>query len=136
MAKSSNKGFARKDRVNEQIRREVAELIRTELKDPRVGMVSLTDVEVTPDYAHAKVFFTTLAGDDALAEVTVGLSKAAGFLRRELGRRIRIHTIPELHFVHDQSLQRGSSLSQLIDQAVSSQADDAEGEDGGEATDK
>jgi ribosome-binding factor A len=132
MAKSSNKGFARKDRVNEQIRRELAELIRTELKDPRVGMVSLTDVEVTPDYAHAKVFFTTLAGDEALAEVVVGLSKAAGFLRRELGRRIRIHTIPELHFVHDQSLQRGSSLSQLIDQAVSSHADDAEGDEAAE----
>lgn len=125
----SNKSFSRKDRVNEQIRRELAELIRTELKDPRVGMVSLTDVEITADYAHAKVFFTTLADDAALAEVEVGLSKAAGFLRRELGRRIRIHTIPELHFVHDISLLRGSSLSQLIDQAVSAKADDADGDD-------
>ena len=64
----ANKSFSRKDRVNEQIRRELAELIRTELKDPRVGMVSLTDVEVTPDYAHAKVFFTTLAASEQLAE--------------------------------------------------------------------
>lgn len=111
------KSFSRKDRVNEQIRRELAELIRSELKDPRVGMISLTEVEVTPDYAHAKVFFSTLAGDDKIAEVQQGLKKSASFLRRELGRRIRIHTIPELHFVHDTSLERGADLSKLIDEA-------------------
>ena len=111
------KSFSRKDRVNEQIRRELAELIRSELKDPRVGMVSLTEVEVTPDYAHAKVFFSTLAGEDKIGEVQQGLKKAAGFLRRELGRRIRLHTIPELHFVHDTSLERGADLSALIDEA-------------------
>ena len=113
-----NKGFARKDRVNEQIRRELAELLRTEVKDPRVGMVSLTDVEVTPDYAHAKVFFTTLADSSRLPEVLAGLAKASGFLRRELGRRVRIHTTPQLHFVYDASLERGASLSRLIDQAA------------------
>lgn len=113
-----NKGFARKDRVNEQIRRELAELLRTEVKDPRVGMVSLTDVEVTPDYAHAKVFFTTLADSSRLPEVAAGLAKASGFLRRELGRRVRIHTTPQLHFVYDASLERGASLSRLIDQAA------------------
>lgn len=113
-----NKGFARKDRVNEQIRRELAELLRTEVKDPRVGMVSLTDVEVTPDYAHAKVFFTTLADSSRLPEVELGLAKASGFLRRELGRRVRIHTTPQLHFVYDASLERGASLSRLIDQAA------------------
>ncbi|HEX5802264.1 MAG TPA: 30S ribosome-binding factor RbfA [Azospira sp.] len=111
-------GFSRKDRVNEQIRRELAELIRTELKDPRVGMISLTEVVVTPDYAHAKVFFSTLvAGDDKLQEIMHGLKQASGFLRRELGRRIRIHTTPELHFVHDMSLERGADLSRLIDEA-------------------
>lgn len=113
-----NKGFARKDRVNEQVRRELAELLRTEVKDPRVGMVSLTDVEVTPDYAHAKVFFTTLADSSRLPEVEAGLAKASGFLRRELGRRVRIHTTPQLHFVYDASLERGASLSRLIDQAA------------------
>lgn len=115
---ANSKGFSRKDRVTEQIRRELAELIRTELKDPRVGMISLTDVELTADYAHAKVFFSTLAGGDNLAEVQIGLQKAAGFLRRELGKRISIHMTPQLHFVFDQSLERGASLSQLIDQAV------------------
>lgn len=112
-----NKGYSRKDRVSEQIRRELADLIRTELKDPRVGMVSLTDVEVTADYAHAKVFFSTLAGGDNLPSVLTGLQKASGFLRRELGKRISIHMTPQLHFVFDQSLERGADLSKLIDEA-------------------
>ena len=110
------KGFQRSDRVAEQVRRDLADLIRVELKDPRVGMISLTAVELTPDYAHAKVFFTTLDSEH-LAEIQVGLKRAAGFLRRELGRRIHIHTLPELHFVYDNSLERGASMSQLIDQA-------------------
>ena len=113
-----NKGFSRKDRVSEQIRRELAELIRTELKDPRVGMVSITDVEVTADYAHAKVFFSTLAGKDQLPEVKTGLQRASGFLRRELGKRISIHMTPQLSFVFDQSLERGADLSKLIQEAV------------------
>ena len=110
-------GFSRKDRVNEQIRRELAELIRAEVKDPRVGMVSITEVEVTPDYAHARVYFSTLAGEDKIADVQLGLQKASGFLRRELGRRVRIHTTPQLHFIHDTSLERGADLSRLIDEA-------------------
>jgi ribosome-binding factor A len=110
------KGFQRSDRVAEQVRRDLADLIRTELKDPRVGMISLTAVELTPDYAHAKVFFATL-NDEHLEEVERGLKRAAGFLRRELGRRIHIHTLPELHFVYDNSIAHGASMSLLIEQA-------------------
>ncbi|WP_428827754.1 30S ribosome-binding factor RbfA [Azonexus sp. IMCC34842] len=110
------KGFQRSDRVAEQVRRDLADLIRTELKDPRVGMISLTAVELTPDYAHAKVFFATL-NDEHLEEVERGLKRAAGFLRRELGRRIHIHTLPELHFVYDNSIVHGASMSLLIEQA-------------------
>ncbi|MCB4358102.1 30S ribosome-binding factor RbfA [Quatrionicoccus australiensis] len=110
------KGFQRSDRVAEQVRRDLADLIRTELKDPRVGMVSLTAVELTPDYAHAKVFFATL-NDEHLDEVMQGLKRASGFLRRELGRRIHIHTLPELHFVYDNSIQHGASMSALIERA-------------------
>ncbi|MDR0529473.1 MAG: 30S ribosome-binding factor RbfA [Zoogloeaceae bacterium] len=111
------KNFSRADRVAEQIRRDLAEIIREELKDPRVGMLSLTAVELTPDYAYAKVFFSTL--DVAhLTETERGLSRAAGFLRRELGRRIHIHTLPQLRFVYDDSLERGLSLSRLIDEAA------------------
>ena len=115
---TASKSFSRKDRVAEQIRRELAELIRSELKDPRVGMISVTDVEVTADYAHAKVFFSTLAGSEHVAEVMTGLQKASGFLRRELGKRISIHMTPQLHFVFDKSLERGADLSQLIQKAV------------------
>lgn len=115
---TASKSFSRKDRVAEQIRRELAELIRSELKDPRIGMISITDVEVTADYAHAKVFFSTLAGSEQVAGVLAGLEKASGFLRRELGRRITIHTAPQLHFVFDQSLERGADLSALIQKAV------------------
>ena len=116
-------GFSRSDRVAEQIRRELAELIRLEIKDQRVNLVTITDVEVTPDYAHAKVFYTSLVPADQRAELDRGLKRSAGFLRREIGRRVRIHHNPELHFVFDGSVERGSHLSQLIDEAVAS--DDA-----------
>ena len=116
---TANKGFSRRDRISEQIRRELAELIRTELKDPRVGMISITGVEVSADYAHAKVFFSSMSGREYLDSVLAGLQKAAGFLRRELGRRITIHSTPQLHFVFDESLERGADLSKLIQQAVS-----------------
>lgn len=112
--------YSRSDRVAEAIRRELAQLIATELKDPRVGMISLTAVEVTPDYAHAKVFYTTLAEGDALQHIQEGLVRASGFLRREIGRRVRIHTTPALHFVHDETLARADHLSRLIDKALHS----------------
>ncbi len=112
------KEFSRGQRVAEQIRRELAELIRQEVKDPRVSFVSLTDVELTPDYAHAKIFFTAMGGADSVPGILEGLRRASGFLRRELGKRVRIHTLPELHFHYDRSVEEGSRLSQLIDQTV------------------
>jgi len=112
------KEFSRGQRVAEQIRRELAELIRQEVKDPRVSFISLTEVELTPDYAHAKIFFTAMGGADSVPEILEGLRRASGFLRRELGKRIRIHTLPELRFHYDRSVEEGSRLSQLIDQAV------------------
>lgn len=114
------RGFSRSERVVEQIRRELAELIRLELKDPRVSMITLTGVEISPDYAHAKVFYTTLAAPDQRPVIEAGLKRGAGFLRRELGRRIRLHQTPELHFIYDASVEQGSRLSQLIDQAIES----------------
>ena len=118
------KEFSRSSRVSEQIHRELSELIRLELKDPRltpkISLVTLTDVEVTPDYAHAKVFYTSLAGEEHRQDIEYGLKHSAGFLRRELGKRIRIHHIPELHFVYDISIERGTRLSHLIEEAVKS----------------
>lgn len=112
------KGPARSLRVADQIQRELAEIIRTELKDPRVPMITLTGVEVTPDYAHAKVFFTLMGGAEQRTEAEIGLKQAGGFLRSQLARRIKLHSIPQLHFVYDVSIERGFELSRLIDEAV------------------
>lgn len=118
------KEFSRSSRVVEQIKRELAELIRLELKDPRVQFVTITDVEITPDYAHAKVFYTVLQSEKR-QEIEAGLKRGAGFLRRELGKRVRIHTLPELHFVYDPSVEEGARMSRLIEEAVrSDQAQD------------
>lgn len=114
--------FSRTLRVAEQIQRELADLIRLEVKDPRVGMVTLTDVEVAADYGHAKVFFTTFGDDVQIKAAAAGLNHAAGFLRHELGARIKLHSIPQLHFIYDESIERGIRLSQLIDRAVSTDA--------------
>ncbi|MBS4098239.1 MAG: 30S ribosome-binding factor RbfA [Sulfuricella sp.] len=112
------KDNTRPRRVAEQIQRELAELIRLEVKDPRVGMVTLTGVDVTPDYAHAKVYFTLLGGSEQAAAVSAGLERAAGFLRSQLAQRIKLRVTPLLHFVHDSSVENGSHLSQLIDAAI------------------
>lgn len=110
--------FSRTLRVAEQVQRELADLIRTEVKDPRVGMVTLTGVEVASDYGHAKVFFTLLGDSSQIDAANEGLNHAAGFLRRELGRRIKLRTSPQLHFHYDESVERGMRLSKLIDSAV------------------
>jgi ribosome-binding factor A len=125
MAKHSKSIPGRGLRVADQIQRDLSELITFELKDPRVGMITLTEVQVTPDYAHAKVFFTTLKDDkESIANTLTGLKKAAGFLRTQLGRRLTIHTLPELHFVHDNSTARGMEMSRLIDEANATRAKD------------
>jgi len=105
-------------RVADQIQRELSVLLHVELKDPRVGLITLTGVEVSPDLAHAKVFFTTLDGAQSLEGKLAGLEHAAGFLRTQLGRRLRLRVTPELHFHYDASIERGARLSQLIDAAV------------------
>jgi ribosome-binding factor A len=111
------KEFSRSDRIAEQIKRELADLLQFEVKDPRVGQVTVTEVEVSGDMAHAKVFFTTQSDPEA---ATVGLTKAAGFLRSQLSQRLLLRTVPQLHFNYDSSIDRGFKLSQLIDEAIAS----------------
>jgi len=107
-------------KVADQIQRDLSELIARELKDPRVGLVTLQAVEVTPDYAHAKVFFSLLNGDPV--EAGQGLNAAAGFLRAGLFKRLHIHTVPTLHFVFDRTTERAADMNALIAKAVSSRA--------------
>ena len=109
-------------RVADQIQRELSDIVRTELKDPRVGMITLTAVELSPDLAHAKVFFTSLADAARRAETRAGLNRAGGVLRSMLGARVTIHCTPELHFVYDESVESGMRLDRLIDEAVASDA--------------
>jgi ribosome-binding factor A len=108
----------RAQRVGEQIQRELAQLLRDEVKDPRVGRVTITAVEVSPDLSHAKVFVTDLAGRERAAESVHALSRTAGFLRSELAHRIRLYSVPQLHFAYDDSIESGIRLSKLIDDAV------------------
>ena len=108
-------------RVADQIQRDVAELVR-ELKDPRIGMVTINAVEVTPDYAHAKVFFSVLVGDPQ--ESADALNEAAGYLRNGLFKRLHIHTVPTLHFLFDRTTERAADMNALIAQAVASRSKD------------
>ena len=111
-----NRGF----QIADQIQRDLSELIARELKDPRVGMVTINAVEVTPDYAHAKVFFSLLVGDPE--ETTAALNQAAGFLRNSLFKRLQIHTVPTLHFVFDRTTERAAELNLLINKANANRA--------------
>ena len=115
-AAAPNRSF----KVADQIQRDLTELIARELKDPRVGMVTISAVEVTPDYAHAKVFFSLLKGDSK--ECEEGLNQAAGFLRAGLFKRLHIHTVPTLHFQFDRTTERAADMNALIAQAVASRS--------------
>ena len=109
---------ARSARIADQIQRELAELVRLELRDPRVGMITLTGVELSRDQSHAKVFFTVLGSPSEAEDALQGLQRAAGFLRSQLAHRLTTRKVPELHFAYDESVERGMRLSQLIDEAV------------------
>jgi len=106
-------------RVADQIQRDVAGLVR-ELKDPRIGMITITGVDVTPDYAHATVRFSLLVGD--LGDCEVALNEAAGFVRNGLFKRLQIHTVPTLHFQFDRTTERAAELSALITRANATRA--------------
>ena len=109
------KAFNRNDRVSEQIQRELADLLMFEVKDPRVKMITLSAVEVAGDMAHAKVFYTAAKPSKG---IQAGLETAAGFLRSQLGKRMLLRTVPQLHFVYDESIDRGMHMDKLIDQAL------------------
>ncbi|AGA34746.1 Ribosome-binding factor A [Thioalkalivibrio nitratireducens DSM 14787] len=115
---AAHRDYHRSERVGDQIQRELAELIRVEVKDPRVGMITLSGVEVSRDLAHAKVFFTQLGGEDKGIEAQQGLNHAAGYLRHALGTRLRLRSVPTLRFIYDDTPERGARISALIDSAI------------------
>ncbi len=114
------KEYSRTKRVGEQIQRELAVLLQKEVDDPRVGMVTVSAVDVAPDFSHAKVYVTALDDEHDKKSLVEALNKAAGFLRGRLGQRLSIRVIPQLRFIYDDSVAQGNRLAALIEAAVAS----------------
>jgi len=114
--------FPRARRIADQIQRELPELIRQEVKDPRVGMLTITEVEVNRDMEFAKVYFTTLGGQPEHDACLQGLQRASGFLRSQLSHRMQLRVVPKLTFVYDRSVEHGIALTHLIETAVAEDA--------------
>ncbi|MDR1529531.1 MAG: 30S ribosome-binding factor RbfA [Burkholderiales bacterium] len=112
------KNSARIRRIGDQIQRELSEILRNQVKDPRIGFVTITGVDVTNDLSHAKVYFTRMMGMESAAEAEQSLARSAGFFRSEIAHRLSSHTVPQLHFVYDTSIEQGIQMSRLIDEAV------------------
>ncbi|MEW6205999.1 MAG: 30S ribosome-binding factor RbfA [Pseudomonadota bacterium] len=123
------KAPARGIRVAEQIQKDLAELIPRELRDPRLGFVTITDVELTPDYAYATVYFSVLTGSAETTEEA--LNDSSGYLRNLIFKKLHIHTVPTLRFKHDQSVERGAEMSLMIDRALKGEGRGATDSDGG-----
>jgi ribosome-binding factor A len=125
------KEFSRSTRVAEQMQRELADLLMFEVKDPRIGMVTITAVEVTGDMAHAKIFYSAPQAKSTakpnvanhaktLQSIQNGLENSAGYLRTQVAKRMLLRTVPQLHFVYDESIDIGMKMAQLIDAARAS----------------
>lgn len=115
------KEFSRTQRIGDQMQRELALLIQREVKDPRLGLVTITAVDVSRDLSHAKVFITIMGKDDDEDAVKANLkilNEASGFLRMQLGRAMKLRTVPQLHFNYDASVRRGVELASLIERAM------------------
>lgn len=126
MSRNKKTTVNRNVRVADQIQKDLAELIRAEVKDERLAgaWVTVTGVEVTPDYSHAKVFYSLLVDTVAIAQVQAGLEAASGYLRREMGKRLVLHSTPALHFVYDNTTKQGIAMAGLINNALSVTAKD------------
>ncbi|KKB63967.1 ribosome-binding factor A [Robbsia andropogonis] len=120
MPSKKRSGGDRATKIADQIQRDLSELIMREIKDPRVGLITIQSIELSPDYAHAKIYFTTLSEDTAATQKA--LNDASGFLHNLLFKRLHIHTVPTLHFHHDKTLANAFEMSKLIDQANATRA--------------
>jgi ribosome-binding factor A len=118
----------RTERINEQLRQEISLLIRAEVRDPRVGLATITGVETSPELDHARVYITSLGDEDEKEAVLAGLVSAAPFIRGQLGRRLHMRRIPELHFEIDRQLENARRIEDLLREALPDR--EATGEDG------
>jgi ribosome-binding factor A len=116
----------RSNRVGEQMKKELSDIIGRKIKDPRVGFVTVTDVQVTGDLQQAKVYISVLGDDDQRQDTLIGLAKAKGFIRSEIGRRIRLRKTPELFFEFDESIVYGNRIENLIHELNKKDSDEEE----------
>ena len=133
--------FRRTDRINEQLRQEISILVRDEVRDPRVGLATVTAVETSPELDHAKVYVTALGDDAEKDEIVEGLRSAAPFIRGQLGRRLHMRRIPELHFVLDRVIDEATRIESLLREVLPPEARgdaglDAEGGPAGDGGDR
>ncbi len=105
---------ARVMRLQEEIKKEVSFILQRKVKDPRLGLVSITDVELSGDYSHCKVFVSILGNEEEQEQTMLGLQQATGFVRSELAKEIRIRKVPQLVFVYDSSLEHGSKINAIL----------------------
>ncbi|RJP22812.1 MAG: 30S ribosome-binding factor RbfA [Candidatus Abyssobacteria bacterium SURF_5] len=118
----------RQKRLSELLKHEISDLILREIKDPRIGFVSITDVEVSSDLRHAKVFISVLGTESERKSTIAGLRSALGFMRREIGSRLRLKYVPELSVLYDNSIEHGSHILELIDSVVEKKTEPADEE--------
>lgn len=115
--------YARSQRVADQIQRELAQMVQRELKDPRLGLISISGVELSRDLSYAKVYVSSLVDTDH-EEVIKALTRASGFLRHQLGNAMRLRVVPNLKFIYDDTVEKGINMSKLIDDAISQERDE------------
>jgi ribosome-binding factor A len=121
------KEFDRTERIGAELQRELYQVLRDEVRDPRLANITLHEVRVVRDLSHAKVFFTCFPTDEGGREQERLLNgRLAGFLRHALAQRVRLRVMPELHFVHDESIRTGERLSALIDEVVAAAPGEAD----------
>lgn len=125
--------FRRTDRINELLREEIAVMVRDEVRDPRVGLATVTAVDTSPELDHARVYVTTLGDDAERAEAVAGLRSAAPFIRSQLSKRLHLRRVPELHFEVDRVLDEALRIEALLREALPDGRGDAREESGGEA---
>ena len=102
------------ERLNEQVKREVSEILRYEVRDPRVGVITVTEARVAPDLSIARVYVRPMGDETEQEEALAGLEAAAPFVRRELGKRLKTRTVPELRFEADRALEYGMHIEKLL----------------------
>jgi ribosome-binding factor A len=122
--------YRRTDRINELLREEISLVMRNEVRDPRVGLATVTAVETSPELDHARVYITTLGDDEEKEAVLTGLQSAASFIRGQLSRKLHIRRVPELHFQYDRMLDEATRIEQLLREALPESSADTDEERG------